>query len=96
MAGKSLLAIDDCLIGAADPFEADECLVDPAAKAEIVQEVDTWFFAPVACALCAVLLFVAAATPNADQGIGELGTPQRVETEFEYSDATRLPGPPAF
>ena len=92
----SLLSIDNCLVDAQSPYEADECIVAPAAQLEVEEQADIKAFLPVVAGLVGVLLFFATLAPSADQGIGDLGTPQRMETQFEYADESRVPGPPAF
>ena len=52
-----LLQIDDCLMDALDPAAADECLVEPAAKSEIV-DVQSAAFIPVAVTLVILCLVV--------------------------------------
>jgi hypothetical protein len=96
---SKLLTIDDCLMDALDPAQADECLVEPAAPLEVVQ-VEWSQGAQVAAvstaALVLLLIAAVAMTGSADQGVGELGTPQRVLNHVAYMDPTVLPGPPAF
>jgi hypothetical protein len=91
-----LLAIDDCLIDALDPAAADECLVEPAAKSEVVEGQNVLFFAPLLAAAFAALLWISFLPPNPDAGVGELGTPQVRVGDFEFVDEASIdaPGPP--
>ena len=93
---SSLLAIDDCLIDALDPAAADECLVEPAAKSEVVENPSMMFFAPLLAACFAAIMSMSFLPPSPDAGVGELGTPQVRVGDFEYVDEASIdaPGPP--
>jgi len=92
-----LLAIDDCLIEAADGAAADECLVPPAAQSELVEETSFTAFYPLLAVALAICISISLIPPNPDQAIGDLGTPQIVgglSYSNPYLDSTPIPGPP--
>merc|ERR1712226_1535207 len=66
---RSLLEIDDCLIEAVDPAAADECLITPAAKEELVEETSFAPFAPFLATALAAVIFAATMPPSPDQGV---------------------------
>jgi hypothetical protein len=93
-----LLAIDDCLMDAADPAAADECLVAPAASQELVEETSFDAFLPLLATGVALLIGISMMPVSPDQAVGELGTPQIVANKLYGSDFVVKdgPGPPAF
>ena len=96
-AKSRLLAMDDCLIAAKNPYEADECALPPAAKQELVEETDLKQFVPFAAAAVLVLAALMFMPVNPDAGVGELGTPQVVTArDTAFIDPFTPAGPPAF